>query len=120
MTLEYLAGFLDGEGCITTYKTRKGHVTWEVVCVQTEKNNLAPLVEMQERWGGSLCARGNTNPKHSRAWQWSVKGLEAAIALSDIYLHLVNKRPKATEALEALMGKPRIRRIVQRMGEPKP
>lgn len=113
MSVEYLAGFFDGEGCITTTNGQ-----WEINCTQTEKNGTEALMEMQRRWGGSLYVTQPLRENHSPAWRWKARGIEAAIALTDMYLFLTVKLPKAQEALESLASRSKIRRILGRIGEP--
>lgn len=113
ISVEYLAGFFDGEGCVTRTKGQ-----WEVNCTQTEKNGTEALVEMQRRWGGSLYVTQPRKENHSPAWRWKVRGIEAAIALTDMYMFLTVKLPRAQEALESMASKPRIRRILDRISEP--
>ena len=122
-SLAYLAGFFDGEGCISTWtqpgKHRDNHY-WEVNATQSEKNGNEPLCQMLERWGGSIFLVAPLKAHHSPIYRWKARGIEAAIALHDMYPHLQIKKQQATNALEALRSKPKIRRILQRLREPKP
>lgn len=113
-SVEYLSGFFDGEGCITTSNGQ-----WEVSCTQTEKNGIEALRSMQERWGGSLYRTKARLKHHSPAWRWKTRGIEAAIALSDMFMFLTVKQHKATEAIVEMRKKPRVRLILDRLSEPK-
>lgn len=113
VSLAYLAGFFDGEGCISCTATGR----WTVAAVQAEKNSLVPLQEMKRRWGGTLYRRGTPkSDKHSAVWGWHVCGLQAAIALLDMYPYLINKKERAVDAIADLRKRPRIERILSRIG----
>ncbi|MBM3283376.1 hypothetical protein FJY90_03930 [Candidatus Gottesmanbacteria bacterium] len=62
----YLAGFIDGDGCILMYKTRG---QWIVRVDITQKNKLL-LERLQEIWGGFI-----TNG--IRAWHLNFQGEKA-------------------------------------------
>lgn len=52
----YAAGFFDGEGCVSLPKQgRRSHNIYLVV--EISQKNLAPLLWLQDRWGGNLCHR---------------------------------------------------------------
>lgn len=116
--LEYAAGFIDADGCVTRSKAPNGREYWELIAVQSEKNDPgAGLLKLfKERWGGSICTQ--SKGKHSDIHRWKVKGVECAIALYDLVLHLDVKRKRAEQALSYLMEDPKILRIVGRMKEP--
>ena len=123
-TLGYLAGFIDADGCISYSRDKKtGKVYWEICAVQSEANGIGPLEALHERWGGSLHKRTPRLGKlkqNSPLWCWKAKGIEAAIAMQDMYFHLVVKKDRCQEALEEFVADPKIARILYRIGEPKP
>jgi hypothetical protein len=56
ITPEWLAGFFDGEGCLTIARSRGTHFTPQAVLTNTD---LRVLKLIQEAFGGTLHARGN-------------------------------------------------------------
>lgn len=115
MTLEYLAGFFDGEGCVSLSGRE-----WTVSACQTEKNGTAMLFAMQRRWGGSVFATAPANERCSPVWRWKAKGVEAAIALHDMAPFLSVKAEKAATCLSDLRARHggKIGRILDRLREP--
>jgi len=120
VSLEYAAGFIDADGCITCHINDSGNPTWELNAVQTVKNGTAMLDDFQERWGGNVCLRKKQKPHYSDQRKWKVQGIEAAIAISDIYHLLLVKKDKATQALEHFGKSDKISKILYRIGEPRP
>ena len=92
--LAYMAGFIDGEGCIRAsgnYLNLSMHVS------NTVK---APLLFMQEVFGGSV--RGYGSPKklpsgkmNKRAYLWVICGESAAKALLALLPYLIVKKQEA-------------------------
>ena len=119
ISLEYAAGFIDADGCITYYTNNAGTQVWELCAVQSVKNGTSMLDDFQERWGGCISTTKKDSPNHSDICKWSTKGVEAAIAISDIYEFLIVKKDRATQALEYFQTKPKIARILSRIKEPR-
>lgn len=113
LSVAYLAGFVDADGCVT-----KSGKYWEVVVAQSEVHDLAPLYALQQRWGGSVYKTTKPKEHYTQPWRWKVRGIEAAIALHDMYWYLVTKKVRATQALEELGSIPKIGRILLRLNEP--
>lgn len=119
VSVEYAAAFIDADGCITCSKNGSGNPQWELNVVQSDNNDPGGnlLLAFKARWGGSVCKQGRTSEKHSDVWRWKVQGIEAAIAIQDLYHYLVVKKGKATQALEHFANDPKIGRIMYRIGE---
>ena len=93
----YFAGFFDGEGNVDIrYRKTNGgkyqRFELRVCVVQVETK---PLLMLQDRWGGSLNLRRNSNVSI-----WVVSGKQAAQFLSDVFEHLIVKRDEAQVALD--------------------
>lgn len=114
LSLEYIAGFFDGEGCVSLSSNQ-----WQITATQTVKNGVEPLMEMQTRWGGSI-VRTPGFGSHSECWAWKARGVEAAIALYDMAPFLRIKLEKATKALQDLSSRHngKIGRILNRLSDP--
>lgn len=95
--LAYVAGLIDGEGCIhlecsrTTYRPR--------VSVGMSQPALPLLKELQAEWGGTLYQARIQTAKWAAAWTWHTGGPEAARLLRATQPYLRLKREQAREAL---------------------
>lgn len=118
--LEYAAGFIDADGCVTKSDGENGSQYWELNIVQSEKNDPGAtlLKRFKERWGGGISTQVKPDPNHSDIHKWKVKGVECAIALSDVYSFLDVKQGKAQEALEYFVSVPKINKVLSRLKEP--
>lgn len=116
--VEYIAGFVDADGCISSHVTPSGTKQWEVNIVQSVKNDKGVLTQVQKQYGGSLCVskRGGSCSDIRR---WKVQGVEAAIVLSDIYPFLHVKKERAFNALSDFAEHPKISKVLDRIGEPR-
>jgi len=106
----YLAGFIDGEGCITAEcpaidghnKPKAARV--RIMLAQTNK----PIIEwLHVKLGGTVCkkqAQGN----HKASYNWVLNGQRATLLLIAIHPHLRVKREQAEVAIA--FGKVRLGR----------
>jgi len=98
LELPYIAGFFDGEGCISIHKVADYYYQLTVVISSTSKE---PLELLKNQYGGSLLCRpasGNRQP----CWQWKIRAVRTKKFLLDIFPWLIIKRPQAAVALEFL------------------
>lgn len=91
MLTAYLAGFFDGEGCITVSKN--GSISLGVV--NTSKEVLDLFVE---RFGGVVQDRKQVVNK--RQYVWRAYGETAVFILEKLLPHLIEKKEQALTALE--------------------
>lgn len=97
----YLAGILDGEGCVSLYWRRKSarYLTPSVQVLNTRRE----LIDwLQERWGGSIYQRPNNRPNYKPSWTWTIAGQLALKAIADARPYLVLKGPQADLLLTRL------------------
>jgi hypothetical protein len=88
----WLAGFIDGDGCITT----NGHSRAWIIKV-TQKS-ITPLAHINRVWGIGVIGYKGSGPWF---YEWRChRKLEVIWILDGIYPHLVLKRKRAKEALE--------------------
>jgi len=100
LSLPYLAGFFDGEGCIGIYTNGKGNGrTLRVQLTQTvTPQSTALLIAMRSRWGGSLC---QFNKELRRpAWNWQASAAKGYLFLCDIRPWLLLKADQADVVLD--------------------
>lgn len=111
---EYVAGFIDGEGCIRCYtrqpKQGRGVSVGHRVVVTVANTHLGVLEKMQERWGGSIHKQKGTG---RQLYVWNTSGNFARALLNDVHEHLIVKKPQSEIALKLLsMAKNRGRAVL--------
>ena len=101
VSLEYFAGFLDGDGYLALARIKRRHRSLEY-CVRLCVYNADPrvLAEIQHGWGGFLSAVGERRPawKPSYALIWT--NAAAVGLLGKVAPHLRVKSEQATALLE--------------------
>ncbi len=88
----YTAGFLDGEGCITT---QRGSIRVEVT-----NTNLDVLCFLQGLWGGKVSTQGRPKAGYRQKWQIGWYGEAGAHLLRLCLPYLIVKGREAVVALE--------------------
>lgn len=91
----YIAGFIDGEGCITfTNDTRKKQCG---LClkVQITHKTKEPLDFIKSRYNGSIYQN-----KKDNYWTYELKHRQANIFLKDIFPYLIVKKEQAKLSFE--------------------
>jgi hypothetical protein len=101
-TLAYLAGFMDGEGCISLVRSRptEKNPGYHLIIVVTQLNP-EPLVMYQAAFGGSI-HRAVDKRGHRPRITWQTSGRNAGKALEALRPFLVVKADEADLALEFL------------------
>lgn len=94
ISAEYLAGFLDGEGCIGIYGKPLRVV---VTLVQAE---LDILLRIQTQYGGKIKTRKRSSPKHNQVWALVWNASSAVDLLEKLFPYLIVKRPQAQLVLQ--------------------
>lgn len=96
--LAYLAGILDGEGCIhiSKYKGDERHKTLRYTLnVQISMVDKSPLMLAQFAFGGYLRLRIRENTKWKPIWEWGLKSNKAVECLKDLLPYLRTKKAEA-------------------------
>jgi hypothetical protein len=88
-SLEYIAGFFDGEGSVSIYqpsKSKKPTLFQMSASLCQKVENASLLLELKAKYGGGLTVRRNsrTNPRWSDCLIWSVSARKAEVFLRDI------------------------------------
>lgn len=96
---EYVAGFIDGEGCFTW---AKGSPTVSVT------NTYLPILrKLQKKYGGSISEKPVPDKRRFRPrFQWRVFGDNAMAVVRDVIPHLIEKKPQAAILLKLRTKKP--------------
>ena len=101
-TLAYLAGFFDGEGCITIGKftnKRTGNLEYGLT-VETTQCNPEPLWTMKMLFGGYVGIKQSTNTGYKRLYRHQAGRRKARYFLESLLPYLIVKREEALVALE--------------------
>jgi hypothetical protein len=94
--LAYIAGFFDGEGCISAVADRRGYVS---VRLNISQKFDIPLLFIQARFGGNIRWHRGT------VWHWEAYGDAALNMLRALLPYLMLKRPQAELAIEFLAAR---------------
>lgn len=107
-SIEYLAGFLDADGCITIVATRPRTLQrgWtlspshrlRVIVVGVDPR---PLIAFQRRWGGRVYRQPGAKPHHKVEWSWHLE-LRKGEPLQDMLPFLLVKQTEARLGLRFL------------------
>lgn len=102
LSIEYVAGLLDGEGYIGIHKCKpqKRHKSIShSLQVYITNTYLGVLIECQKQFGGSI--RKRVSPfGYKTLYDWIIATKAAAGFLSMVYPHLIIKRERARLAIE--------------------
>ena len=103
-TLDYLAGFFDGEGCVMIVGRGDGLQRMEISAANMDSR---PLEEFAKRWGGSITAKGCRGKGGSGkeairrpCYSWQRSGPRALTALRALLPRLIVKAEVAELAVE--------------------
>lgn len=98
----YAAGFFDGEGHITiafmSAKARTRGVTY-TMRIGASQNDLAPLLWLRDRWGGSVSQVARRTAVGNATYRWVLCSRKAAGFIRDVYPWLKVKARRAEVAL---------------------
>lgn len=94
--LAYIAGFVDGEGCIRIKKSNKTGNSYYLT-VHVTNTDRAPLLIIQSIFGGKLFFQ--EKGKNKAIWQYYITCSEAADMLRTLSGFLISKKPQADLAI---------------------
>jgi hypothetical protein len=106
LSLEYIAGFVDGEGCISIHENRawlaesangRPRIVMQVAIANC---NRAVLVQIQRQHGGSICKQTRTNPHARQGYALKLSEQSACRFLEKILPFLCIKRKQAKLMLQ--------------------
>ena len=93
--LSYIAGFFDGEGCITI---NKDYLTLKVSACNTDI--------IRNALGGRVYPRKPQVKNRKVVYGWHINGKDAALALSMILPYLIVKKRRALLGIKLAFAKP--------------
>ncbi len=101
ISLDYVAGIFDGEGCVTITKTKKAackNITYEFQCAVVNTNEWLCRM-LQFMFGGCVVlhpAKGNQRD----CWAWQIRAIKAYNFLKTIQPYVILKRPQVDLAID--------------------
>ena len=99
--LTYIAGFVDGEGCITLVpRKKKGKCNGYFARISIANTNLEILTWIKSYFGGCLSLRKRRSPRHKPAWELLFSEIQAEEFVKVIMPWLRIKRRQAKVLLE--------------------
>ena len=112
LSLEYVAGYIDGEGCILVHKaaaTESGRVTPRYdLHVSAYQCSRKVLNQLSTQFGGKVYTHNRSNrPTMRDSWSWRISGPSANAFLTLIYPYLVEKKEQSWLGLEFYAQKQR-------------
>lgn len=101
-SLAYVAGLIDGEGCVhLCVSTKEIGATYRGrVTIGMTEPALPVLKWLHQEWGGSLANSRQATDKWSAAWVWTLTGDQARELLRQVSPYLKLKAPQARLVLE--------------------
>src|SRR5216684_8752706 len=96
LSLEYIAGYVDGEGSIGVYSgTNKSGRNGYHLTVSVANTFPCAVAELKSRFGGSIRQKPSPQTAHRTQYLWQVTGDNARAFLAAIIPFLVEKKPQA-------------------------
>lgn len=95
--LSYLAGFLDGEGCIGISRSRhKGRISYGAY-IKVTNTDMRSLLWLEKNFGGGICRNSSktTYPHKKPLFQWSLYGKRACELSKKLIWILIIKKKQA-------------------------
>lgn len=102
-TIEYLAGFFDGEGCFSCRLPDPDKPVQFIVTLSTTKETEACLFE--QKFGGSVYMHNPNDGGHSTSWRWRCTGRQAKVVAEQLWPHLRGKKDQCETFVEAITHK---------------
>jgi hypothetical protein len=96
----YLAGFVDGEGCIRSYCHGQSGCYYPLLIIS--QVDPAPLLWIHGIWGGLLREQKNPNYSTGGIWRLRFSGYAAIPVLRGIHPYLKVKQPQAALAISLM------------------
>lgn len=101
-SVEYLAGYWDGEGCFSSNIPDERPPKFSVSLSST---NECIVRTFKERFGGSISSYEPDNPNHSKWWRWETSGGNARTFAETLLPHLREKQEQCRIFIDAISYK---------------
>lgn len=98
LSLEYIAGFFDGEGCIKIGYGKYTYLRYKLqIGIGQKSKNI--LMKIQQKYGGSIYTKYDKRTDVVY-YEWDANSQRACQILEQIYPYLQEKKPQAKLAIE--------------------
>ncbi len=118
VSVEYFAGFIDGEGSLTLWRRRKGPSFEYVTRMSVANTYVEVLEEIRSDFGGMLVESIHSNPRWKRQFSLRWAGASAEKLLMKVGPHLRVKARQASALLEFSQYRRGVRRDNTKQGRP--
>lgn len=95
----YFAGIMDGEGCVTIARAKKGKWSYYTLFLSMACTDPSLMIWIIEKFGGRVAPRTKCKTNRKDVWVWRVASREAEAVLRQIEPFMVVKRDQARLAL---------------------
>lgn len=100
MNIDYLAGLVDGEGCIRLHPSNRGEYRKYYPRLQVT-NTYKPLLELLvSTYGGAISGPKRSKISQKDTYDWRITGDKARKLLQDLIPLLIIKKEKAIEVIK--------------------
>lgn len=94
--ISYIAGFLDGEGCFTICKHKRGNEYYFRPVIAVCNTNRDVIEFIAKKFGGMFQKTKPSKRGHRDRWQWSTENREKIIKICEMLIpHLIIKKRQA-------------------------
>lgn len=99
--IAYLAGIIDGEGCISIRKWQQRNKYWIYSLTLDVGNTNRILTDwLSDNFGGTVILFHSKNPRHNDRYCWRLSQGKAGIIIKKVLPYLLIKKEQAVLALE--------------------
>lgn len=99
LDLAYVAGFVDGDGCVTISRTSSGGRYYYAPRLIIAGTDRLVLDLASSWWGGNVWTHTPKNPRHRLQYGWAADGRRGYVAITALEPFLRMKRPQAELAM---------------------
>lgn len=105
LSWKYIAGLVDGEGCIESRLFRDKRLNNEPLYIRPRlritlsESCYFVLENIKIHYGGTLLKRESTNPNWQSSWTWTIEGKKIRPFLQNLAKHLLIKKEQALLAI---------------------
>lgn len=103
LTIQYIAGFFDGEGSINIYQTKKGVKKDRIgyqLSIYVHNTNEKIIRIFEKKFGGYVNIRKRETNKWKTGYDWKLSANQALKFLQDLIPFLILKKEQAKVAIE--------------------
>ncbi len=102
--LAYMAGLVDGEGCIAAYMRKRKQTpeqrgySQRIITLTITSTNMKILRFCTTNFGGKLYSKKRAKPNWKPCFDWRIRGMKVVVLLEQLLPYLTAKHDKAIRA----------------------